>query len=802
MTDKKQPAGGKSPEERASRTILRRTVILMCLFGVMTFVLLLWKLWQIQIVDQDKYEKMAIDQQTRDMQVTAPRGTIYDARGNILAISDDVQNVVVSPKDIIDLQEAYDKKYKDGVPKDAPPRPDHTFIADGLAAILGMDRAAILKRMENTKSQYEVLKWRVEDDISTQVRTFMVENKLYPGVFLSPDTKRVYPYGSLAAQVVGWVNSNDGNRGAYGLEAYREEMLAGKAGRVVTSKNAAGTEMLSTYENYIDPVSGNNMHLTLDATIQSYCQKILAEGIETYDVRNGGFCLVMNPKTGAILAMVSSPEYDLNSPRAVSDPVLAAYLESVKNDPATTEEAYAKALQDTQYKQWRNKAIGETYEPGSTFKIMVLAAALEEGVVSEADHFFCSGKVQVADWPIKCSKRVGHGDQDLRKAVMNSCNPAFIAIGQKLGAVKFYQYLKDFGLLEKTGIDLQGEAGNASLVWPEDEFTGPYGVVSLATASFGQRFQVTPIQLITAASAAVNGGHLMRPYVLQSVTDNAGNLVSSTEPTEVRQVVSEKTSALVRSILESVVGDGGTGKNAYVPGYRIGGKTGTSETYRINSETGLKIEDEYIVSFMAAAPADDPQIVVLLAYDTPTPAFFKSTTTAKGHYISGGAMAAPMAKNLVADILDYLGVEKQYKPGELAGADVPVPKAVGLGPKDAEALLKSKGLASRTVGEGTVVTAQLPAVGTVLPGGSQVVLYLGVDAPSEQVAVPDVSGKNPEAVSKALSALGLYMRATGATTGTVISSGQRLDPGAMVAPGTVVEVSFVDTKIEDYARGN
>ena len=793
MSEKKQPG----QDGRANRVILGRTIALMCVFGVITFAPLMWKLWSIQITNHDLYESKAIDQQTRDMVVTAPRGTIYDARGNILAISNDVYNVVVSPKDLIDLREDWDKTYGDKptLPQGAPPRPENDFVAGRLAEILGMDKEKILKRMENTKSQYEVLQWRVDDAVSTAVREFMVENKLYPGVSLFPDTKRVYPYSSLAAQVVGWVNASDSNKGAYGLEAYREEMLAGKAGRVVTSKNAAGTEMLTSYENYVDPVSGNNLTLTLDATIQSYAEKTLAEGIGTYDVKNGGFCIVMNPKTGGILALASSPDYDLNAPRTISDPVLAAYLERVQNDPASTEEAYQKALQEAQFTQWRNKALNDTYEPGSTFKIMVLAAALEEGVVSESDHFYCSGKVTVADWPIKCSKREGHGDQDLRKAVMNSCNPAFIAIGQRLGAEKFYQYFKDFGFLEKTGIDLQGEAGN-TLFWEKEKFVGPYGVTNLATASFGQRFQVTPLQMVAAASASVNGGHLMKPYILQSVTDMDGNVLSATEPTEVRQVISEATSEKVRSILESVVGDGGTGKNAYVPGYRIGGKTGTSET----QET--KTQERYIVSFLAVAPADDPQIVVLLAYDWPTPAFPGASTTAKGHYISGGNMAAPMAKGLVSDILDYLGVEKQYKPGELAGADVPVPKAVGLSLKDAETLLQSKGLTCRTVGEGTVVTAQLPAQGTVLPGGSQMVLYLGVDAPSDQVTVPDVSGKNPEAVQSAFAKVGLYMRATGATTGTVVAATQKLEPGALVAPGTVVEVSFIDTGIQDFARGN
>lgn len=793
QSEKKENYGA---DGRANRVILGRTIALMCVFGVITFAPLLWKLWQIQVVDHEKYENMAIEQMTRDMVVTAPRGTIYDARGNILAISADVQNVVVSPKDILALQEDYRKKYAEKKPEDGRPEPTPEFIAQNLARILDMEEEAILKRMGKTTSQYEVLKWRVDDEISEQVRKFISDYKLNPGVYLSPDTKRIYPYSSLAAQVIGWVNASDNNKGAYGLEAFREEVLAGKAGRVVTAKNAAGQEMMSSYENYVDPVSGYNLTLTLDATIQSYCERVLSDGIDAYDVQNGGFVIAMNPKTGAILAMASSPDYDLNTPRAIDDPVLAEYLETVKNDPASNEEAYQKALGDTQLKQWRNKALNDTYEPGSTFKIMVLAAALEEGVVTENDHFYCPGYVIVADRRMSCSRREGHDDQNLRKAVMNSCNPAFVAIGQKLGAEKFYQYFKDFGFLEKTGIDLQGEASNAGLFWSEDLFTSANGITSLGTASFGQRFQVTPLQLVTAASASVNGGKLMKPYVLQSVTDMDGNVISNTEPTVVRQVVSEKTSELVRSILKSVVCDGGTGKNAYVSGYQVGGKTGTSETLE------SKAEGRYIVSFLGVAPADDPQVVILLAYDWPTPAFPGASSTAKGYYISGGNMAALKAGELMGDILDYLGVAKQYSANDLAGADVTTPKVTGLSLSAAQTLLESKGLSFRTVGDGTVVTGQLPAQGTILPGNSQVALYLGADVPTEQVQVPSVVGKSPEAVRNALAKVGLYMRSGGAATGAVIADSQKIEAGSMVDPGTVIEVAFIDTTIQDYVRGN
>lgn len=811
--ERKKSIGGNGSDRRQNRTILARTLFLMATFGVLAFVPLLARLWQIQIVDHEFYEEKAISQQTRDMLVTAPRGTIYDTQGNTLAVSTTVQNVVISPKDIragekeaekrgeektekgaglTESQKAERKLVLTGAEKAAMNGTYREFIAQGLADILDMEPETILKRMENTASQYEVLKWRVDDEVSTAVAQFKDENDLYPGVYLLPDTKRVYPYGSMAAQVIGWVNANDGNRGAYGIEAKYEDVLAGTPGRVVTAKNATGTEMLSSYENYIDAQPGLNMQLTIDTTIQSYCERALAEGISSYEVRKGGFCIAMDPNTGAVLAMASTPNYDLNNPRTVTDPVLSQYLEEVENDPSSNEEAYLKALQDAQYQQWTNRAVTDTYEPGSTFKTIVVAAALEEGVVNDNSHFYCSGVKQVANWSIRCSKREGHGDQTLAQAVANSCNPAFIEIGQALGAEKFYQYLQDFGVIGKTGVDIQGEADNTNLVWTEEYFTSPEGITSLATASFGQTFRMTPIQLVTAVSAAVNGGRLMQPYVVQALTDQEGNVVERTQPTEVRQVISESTSAKVREYLFGVV-DWGTGKNAKVEGYRIGGKTGTSE--KRDETTG-----DLIVSFLGVAPADDPQVVVLIAFDSPTPVTPGSNYTSHGFYISGGNMGALSAGPLIADILSYLGVEKVYS--DASYADVVVPKTVGLSLADAESLLQSKGLGYRVVGEGNVVTDQLPAQGVSIPGNSEVVLYMGADRPTEQVAVPDVTRMTPSAAESALEKLGLYLRPTGVTTysDTTISTSQSVEAGTMVDPGSVIEVHFMDTAVQDYAE--
>ena len=777
---KKERLLRQQPDHRANRTILIRTLILMGIFGVAVFVPLFFQLWKIQIQDYDYYRGLVADQQTKDSTVEANRGTIYDSNGVPLALSATVYNVQLSPKEIIQCQENYKEKVeqaeKNG--KDPPdyPEPTNEFIAENLAEILDLEVDDILARLAKENSLYEMIKWRVEPEESEAVEQFITENHI-SGIYLMPTSKRYYPKGSLAAQVIGWVNPNLGE-GAYGVEALYEEELAGETGRVVTAKNGVGTEMLYWFEDYYDATNGDDLTLTIDATIQSFCESILKKGVEQFDVQNGGFCIAMDPNTGEILAWANSPTYDLNDPWAVTDPVLSQYLESVKNDPSTSEEAYAEALGNTQLQQWRNKAINDTYEPGSTFKSIVLAAALEEGVVSESDHFYCSGSVMVEGWsdPIKCSYTPGHKDQDLATAVANSCNPAFVAIGQRLGAEKFYDYLEDFGFLEPTGIDMQGEYDTSSLIWPRDKFTN----VNLATASFGQRFNVTPIQLITAASAVINGGHLMKPYVVSQVTDASGNVLQYTEPTEVRQVVSEQTSARCRAILEKVV-DGGTGKNAAVEGYRIVGKTGSSETL---------VDGHTIVSFLGFAPADDPQVVILLAYDAPKPASPGANTTAGGWYISGGNMAALMASELLENILDYMGVEKTYS----STADVLVPNVTGKTLADATAALKKNNLTLRTVGDGDTVTGQIPAQGASIPGGSEVVLYMGEQVPTDQVQVPNVVGLTLAQAQKKMTEAGLYLKASGASGySTSTAYEQEVAAGTSVDRGTAIEVRFTDS---------
>lgn len=790
MRDRKQDQVQKTADHRANRTILTRTLILLGAFGVLAFLPLFGRLYAIQIRDHDMYEQKAIDQQTMDNSVAANRGKITDANGKVLAVSATVYDIIISPKDFASVQKNWDKKYAADPGKAPYARPEAGDVAAGLAEILGADTEKILKSLSKD-SYYEVAAKRVEKEAADLVRQFVLDHHLSNSVYLSPTTKRYYPCGSLASQVIGWVNPNLDNTGAYGMEALYEEDLAGQTGRVVTAKKGDGTEMKYSFQDYYDATDGNNLGLTLDSTIQYYCERILEKGIEMFDVQDGGFAIAMNPKTGEILAWANSPTYDLNSPWTVTDPVLNQYLETVKNDPSANEEAYSAALSQMQNQQWRNKAINDTYEPGSTFKSIVLAAALEEGAVNENSHFYCPGYAVVADRRISCSKKPpGHGEQNLAQAVANSCNPAFIAIGQKLGAEKFYNYLEDFGLLEKTGIDMQGEQDTSGLIWSREKFTSANGITNLATASFGQRFNITPIQLITAASAVINGGHLMKPYVMKSITDQDGNVIRQNQPTEVRQVISEETSQRCRTILEGVV-NGGTGKRAYVPGYRIGGKTGSSETLE---------KDHTIVSFLGFAPADDPQVVILLMYDNPKPVSPGSNFTSKGYYISGGNMAALMAGELMSNILDYMGVEKNYTETEKSMVDVTVPNLVGQTAQVGQEAASGAGFTVRTVGEGDTVTAQIPVGGASIPSGSEVVLYLGAEKPTDLVTVPDVRGKTAAQAREILGQYGLYLKVGGSSSymsATAVAASQSINVGTSVERGTVVECLFADNTMVD-----
>ena len=786
---------------KSNRSLFRRTVFIMVCLGVLCFIPLVWKLWQIQIVEHDYWEERAANQQQKDVAVNSGRGTIYDGAGNTLAMSATVYQLILSPRDI--MASIDEEKFKtDGVldqeKYDQALYEKRKLIVDGLVELLDMDEERLWNLMERTKSAYEVLDNELEEEESVRIREFAKENKLSFMLYLTPASKRYYPYSSIGSHVLGFMSytetSGNVRVGAQGIEALYQDLLSGESGRIVTSRNAAGTEMLSSYGEYFDGREGYDLKLTLDASIQSMAEQILLEGIETYDIKNGGFCIVMDPNTGAVLAMASTPDFDPNTYSAVIDEALLAELEAVGSKYGKDSDEYSAAVTAARNKQWRNKALSDTYEPGSVFKPLTVAEALEEGLISLSDHYYCGGSKVVADWTIKCHDVKGHGDQTLTEALENSCNVALMEIAEKIGAETFWAYLEDFGLFDPTGIDLVGEG--VSVFWPEDTFKGIYGATSLATASFGQTFKITPIQMIRSFSAVINGGHLLEPYVVQSAVDSEGNTVYYHEVEEERQVISESTSQLLREMLESVVSNG-SGRNAYMSGYRIGGKTGTSE--KRDEDT-----NDVICSFMGFAPVDNPQVIVLLAYDSPERSAEKSKYTPSGTYISGGNIAAPMAGKLIASVLDYMGVEKQYTADELAAADVKMTKVTGYDFSVAKKLLKDKGILCRTVGTGNIVTGQIPAAGVMIPGGSTAILYLGDEVPTEQVEVPDLSGMTPTAVKEKLEAMGLFLRATGVvdySDKTVTAAEQIIQPGTLVDLGTVVEVRFISSVI-DYGGQN
>lgn len=761
-------ANGRRTGGGPNRMMLRRTLFLLSVCGIAAFIVLAAKLYDIQIVHHDEYEAAAIAQQVRETTVSAARGTLYDRNGRILAISAGVDTIYISPAEIERGHE------------------DAEAIAKGLSEILGVDHETILKRAQNTKSWYEVVARKVEPEVSEKVREFKAEGG-YSGIKIEADTKRYYPNGSLASHVIGFVGLE--NKGLGGIEARYDSLLSGKNGYVMRSTTAAGTDMLySSYEDYVDAEDGQSLSLTIDSTIQYYIEKHLAQAVADYDIQNGAAAICMEVDTGAILSMASLGNFDLNDYQTIS-----AEAEAEIRAAAQSDEEYNELYSLAQQLQWRNKAISDTYEPGSTFKIITLAMALEEGVVSENSSFYCGGSMNVLGRgsPLKCWKYGGHGSQSLTQAVQHSCNVAFVNIGQLVGEEKFYEYAEGFGFIDrtqdtsqqltaKTGIDLGGESG--SIWWSEDVFCNPENLSQLAAASFGQTFNITPIQLITAVSACVNGGRLMKPYLVQSVEDSEGNIVSQTEPELVRQVISEETSATVRKILEQVVGDQkeGTGHNAYVAGYRIGGKTGTS-TKTTEEIAGNK---EYIVSFIGFAPADDPEIAILVLLDDPS--------SESGIYISGGQMAAPVVGKMMADILPYLGYEPEYTDAELENIDRPVPEVAGMSLAEAQRALTESGFKSRIIGEGDTVTDQLPRSGVVIASGSEVLLYAGQSPAPTQETMPDVRGLSYAEAVERLGDIGVYLSSGNSSTdaANLIVSGQSIAPGTAVEHGTVVDVTL------------
>ncbi len=714
-------------------------------------------LFKVSVIDSKELSAMATDQQQSSFDIKAKRGTIYDRNNKVLAQSATVWDVIISPGDI---------------EKNEPE--NREFICKGISEILGTKYETLTEACKDTSSRYYVVKKKVDRSTVEKINNFVLKNNLNRySVYTVENSERSYPNGTLAASVLGFVNENEEG---YGIEAYYNSYLKGTDGRVITTTDAHGNAMPYDYSARYSAKDGNSLVLTIDETLQYYLEKNLEITVSQHKLANRSTGIIMNAKTGAIVAMATSPGFDPNDPSHVYFESDRLTLAKMSADKKTEEEILAKK-QEIWGKQWQNKAVSELYIPGSVFKMFTCASALEEEVVSLDSTFECSGIADVAGTKIRCWNIGGHGVSNLTEAMIRSCNPAFIKIGQLLGVEKFSKYFEAFGFTEKTGIDLPGEAD--SLYVKESDM----GIVELSSSAFGQTTKVTPIQMVTAAAAVVNGGKLVTPYVVDKIIDSDGNVVKSAQTVVRRQVISEETSATMRKILEDVVTANGGG-NAYMSGYRIGGKSGTSEKID-DYNSGKTPELRYVATFCAIVPIDDPEYVMLVVCDEPT-----------SGYIYGSAIAAPVVSAVFKEGLEYMGIYPQYTADELAQQDVTVPWVGGYNSIRAEAQLTAAGLKAEYIGstDGTEVTGQVPSAGTVMPSGSTVMLYMG-DIPLSDYrmsTVPNVIGMTVEKANKALSEAGLNISITGAATGSEAKAvSQSVNSGLVVYRGSVIEVNFL-----------
>ena len=721
------------------KTSLRKRMFYVLLFFTTLFIMLVLYILKLNIVDGEKLRTGAIEQQTRDYQVSSARGTIYDRNGKTLAVSSSAETISVNPKEI--AAAGYDV---DG-------------LANKFAEILELKAEDVKPKLTKNAQDVEI-KRKVETEVADKIRELNLK-----GVYFKEDTKRYYPYGTFASHVIGFTGRD--NQGLGGIEMVYDDELSGVPGRVVTLKNAHGTDMPFQEERHIDSENGLNVVLTIDEAIQHFAEKHLENVYNETEAAEGAACIVMDVKTGEVLAMAALPNFDLNSPNELIDKVTLNRLKKLGSG-----EEYDKALDNAKNKMWRNKAVVDSYEPGSCFKIMTMSMALEEGVVTPEDHFFCPGYKIVEDRRISCAEKSGHGAETFKDGVKNSCNPVFIEVGQRVGIDKFKQYYKAFGFNDKTGFDLPGEANG--VFYTDEQFK----TVELATASFGQGPKVTPLQLISAVSAVANGGNLMKPHVVKELTNDEGTVVKKIEPTLVRQIVSEETSKTVRELLENAV-NVGSGQNAYIKGYRVAGKTGTSE--KIPRGQG-----KYVASFLGFAPANDPKVACLVVVDEPS----------LGSYY-GGAVAAPVVGKILEDTLNYLGVEPQYTTEEKTTIDISVPDVTGLEVSVAKKKLEDMGLKHTVIGSGEKVLSQMPSSGATVSSGSVIVLYTESTAGDEKVTVPDLKNKSLASVKSILSSKGLNLSivgagATGSDSDRTVAEKQTPEAGAEVERGSVVQVEF------------
>ena len=758
----------------------KRILLVMLVLGILAFVPVAWRLYALMIDQYEYYAGLALRNQTRTTSVTAHRGDILDRNMNILATSVSVENVYLDPHEL--------KQSKADIPA----------LAQALGEILDKDPAWIEEQAGDIKQRYKQIGTRVDEETASKIRDYIQQQDI-SGIHLEPTSQRAYPFGTLAAQVIGFTNAS--NDGSEGVEAAYDAYLSGSTGQVITTKGNNEMDMPFSYENYIASRQGNSVILTLDTTVQACLEKQMEAAIARYDVQNGAFGLVMNAKTGEILAMATLGSYDPNNYLELADPDAASQVELLRqsylSQPEGSEEyeagkqAYTDALSAARLKQWRNRVLSDGYEPGSTFKVLTMAAALDCGAIDLNTSFHCSGSEQIPGRSqlLHCWRSQGHGAEQTPQALQNSCNIAFAHIALKLGGERFYEYIEKFGVLEKTGIDLAGESKGVFFDKSLITNTDKWGTASLTSGSFGQTFKITPLQLVRAIASVVNGGNLLEPYIVSEIVDADGNTVMKAEPTVVRQTISKETSDTMRTLIESVVTEG-TAKNAQVAGFSIGGKTGTSEKIDVFDENGQRVQDK-IVSFVGIAPMNDPEYIVLVALDTPS----RET----GIYISGGVMAAPTVGAVMADILPYLGVERTFSETDPAGLEIVMEDLTNLTAQDAERKLKDMGLQAKFSGTGETVTGQIPAAGQTVPGGSEVLLYLEQVPETAQVTVPDFTGMNRQQATDAAGALGLYVLVSGnadVSPGVTVTA-QSIPKDTQVPTGTTITLEFTDTTARD-----
>lgn len=739
----------KRAEKGPAQRLRQRTAILILLILVLGFGAAVLRLTYLTTVQSSELQESAVDLQLADTTVSAKRGTIYDANGNVLAESASVWQVVMSPVN-----------FKNDKQRQA--------AAKGLSEIFDLEYNDVL---DDTKQQshYVVVKRRIESDEREKVLELIDTLKKDYGcsgvIQLLDDYKRYYPKNSLASSVIGFTGSDD--QGLEGIEYEYDSYLSGTPGRIITAQNARGTDMPFRYEQNVESEDGNNVYLTIDETIQSICEKYMQKGVEDNNVLNKGVCIAMDVNTGAILAMVTTDGYDLNNPYELS----AKDKKKIKSTPKKKQaEAESAALSN----MWRNKAVADTYMPGSVFKMCVASAALEENLVNEKTSFTCTGSISVEGETIHCSNISGHGTQNFVEVISNSCNPAFIQIGQMLGAGKFRQYYQGFGFSDKTGIDLPGEAEDS--FWKE----GKMGGVDLAVASFGQNFSITPIQMITACAAVSNGGYVVQPHVVSKITDSKGNVIKSVDKKIKRQVISDDTSKKMNEYLEYNTERQGAAAG-YISGYKVAGKTGTTEKRGVTKFESSFSED-YISSFCGYAPADDPQIAMLVFFDTPD-----------GDAYYGSQVSSPVFINIMSEVLPYLDVKTSYTDEELGYVDASAGDYTGVSVDEAKTAVEADGFTATVKGNGSTVISQIPTVSSGLQKGGSIVLYTDSDSQSETVSVPSLIGLSPDEVNDVASAYGLNVSFSGATTSSGTSSSQNVEAGTSVSPGTVITVSFADS---------